>query len=227
MPNRILKETIKRSPEIDSLSWFEEVVFYRLIVTADDYGCLDGRDVVLKNDLFPTKDNVTRKAIVDAISKLASVGLVCRYTANDRPYLCLPTWKLHQRLRNSCGESESESEYINIPPISPQVGYLDNFNIDKKVMNGIEEFKDFRKKIKKPMTDRAVELFVSKLKKLSSDPDEQLEIINCSIMHGWTGIYPLDNGMQKKNNKQKTDNCSQKDKTKYMPGSNVKIIRRY
>ena len=253
MPNRILKETIKRSPEIDSLSWFEEVVFYRLIVTADDYGCLDGRDVVLKNDLFPTKDNVTRKAIVDAISKLASVGLVCRYTANDRPYLCLPTWKLHQRLRNSvrkypeppedifaascrklpqvaansCGESESESEYINIPPISPQVGYLDNFNIDKKVMNGIEEFKDFRKKIKKPMTDRAVELFVSKLKKLSSDPDEQLEIINRSIMHGWTGIYPLDNGMQKKNNKQKTDNCSQKDKTKYMPGSNVKIIRRY
>ena len=61
MPNRILKESIKRSPQIDSLTWFEEVVFYRLMVTADDYGCTDGRVVVLKNDLFPTKDTITKK----------------------------------------------------------------------------------------------------------------------------------------------------------------------
>ena len=225
MPNRILKESIKRSPEIDELSWFEEVVYYRLIVTADDYGCLDGRDVVLKNDLFPTKDNVTRKAIVDAISKLASVGLVCRYTANDRPYLCLPTWKLHQRLRNSVrkypeppkdifaqscgklpqvaakkrGESESESEYINNPPISPQGEESADLGLDEKVVQGIEEFKAFRKKIKKPMTDRAVELLASKLKKLSSKPEEQLEILNRSIMQGWTGIYPLENAITKNN----------------------------
>ena len=32
MPNRIIKESICRSEEIDSLSWFEEVLFYRLIV---------------------------------------------------------------------------------------------------------------------------------------------------------------------------------------------------
>lgn len=100
MPNRILKESIKRSEQIDQLSWFEEVVFYRLILTADDYGCLDGRVVLLKNDLFPTKDNVTKKAVEDAISKLASVGLLCKYTVNGKPYLFFPTWTKHQRLRN-------------------------------------------------------------------------------------------------------------------------------
>ena len=100
MPNKIIKESIKRSPEIDSLSWFEEVVFYRLLVTADDYGCLDGRTVVLKNELFPTKDTITKKAIDDAISALARVGLVRRYIANGAPYLFLPTWELHQRVRN-------------------------------------------------------------------------------------------------------------------------------
>ena len=47
MPNRIIKESIKRSPKIDSLSWFDEVVFYRMIVTADDYGRLDGRPLRL------------------------------------------------------------------------------------------------------------------------------------------------------------------------------------
>lgn len=100
MPNRILKESVKRSEQIDKLSWFEEVVFYRLILTADDYGCLDGRSVLLKNELFPTKDNVTKKAVEDAVSKLASVGLLCKYTVNGKPYLFFPTWTKHQRLRN-------------------------------------------------------------------------------------------------------------------------------
>lgn len=100
MPNRIIKETIKTSHKIDSLTWFEEVVYYRLLVTADDYGCMDGRPVLLKNELFPTKETVTRKAIEDAITKLTSVGLLRRYEADGKPYLFFPTWEKHQRIRN-------------------------------------------------------------------------------------------------------------------------------
>lgn len=100
MPNRIIKESIKRSPQVDELTWFEEVVFYRLLVSADDYGCFDGRLVLLKNELFPTKENVTKKAMEDAIEKLVSVGLLCKYTASGMPYLFFPTWEKHQRLRN-------------------------------------------------------------------------------------------------------------------------------
>ena len=79
MPNRMLKERIKTSTESDHLSWFEEVVFYRMIVTADDYGCLDGREIVLKNELFPTKECVTKKSICDAIDKLERENLLVRY----------------------------------------------------------------------------------------------------------------------------------------------------
>lgn len=100
MPNRILKDSIKTSDQIDELSFFEEVVFYRLIVTADDYGCMDGRTTLLKNELFPTRDNVTRKAIESAIDKLASVGLLRKYAVNGKPYLCFPSWDKHQRIRN-------------------------------------------------------------------------------------------------------------------------------
>ena len=102
MPNRIIKESIKRSPEIDRLSWFEEVVFYRMIVTADDYGRIDGRMVVLKNDLFPTKDTITKKAIEDAVSKLVSVGLLVSYVddESDMPYLAFTKWEKHQTIRN-------------------------------------------------------------------------------------------------------------------------------
>lgn len=100
MPNRVIKESIKRSPQIDSLTWFEEVVFYRLIVTADDYGCIDGRPVLIKNELFPTRENVTRKSVEDAIVKLVAVGLLFQYEVDGRPYLVFPTWEKHQRIRN-------------------------------------------------------------------------------------------------------------------------------
>ena len=100
MPNRVIKESIKRSPQIDALTWFEEVVFYRLMVTADDYGCMDARPILLKNELFPTKENITKKSIEDAIRKLVSVGLLYKYEANGMPYVFFPTWEKHQRIRN-------------------------------------------------------------------------------------------------------------------------------
>lgn len=100
MPNRVIKESIKRSPQIDALTWFEEVVFYRLMVTADDYGCMDARPVLLKNELFPTKENITKKSIEDAVGKLVSVGLLHKYEVNGMPYLFFPTWEKHQRIRN-------------------------------------------------------------------------------------------------------------------------------
>lgn len=99
MPNRILKESICVSDDIDSLGWFEEVLFYRLIVNCDDYGRFDGRPAILKNRLFPLKENLTVKTVSGAINKLASVGLVTLYTFEGKPYLYLPTWNHHQNVR--------------------------------------------------------------------------------------------------------------------------------
>ena len=100
MPNRFIKESIKRSPQIDALTWFEEVIFYRLIVTADDYGRYYGDPILLRNDLFPTKESITKKSIEDALKKLAAQGLIIVYEAVDgRRYVALTTWKEHQTVR--------------------------------------------------------------------------------------------------------------------------------
>ena len=101
MPNRVLKDSIKRSPQIDSLTWFEEVVFYRLIITADDYGRYYGNPIVLRNDLFPTKESITKKSIEDALRKLEAQQLIIRYEVDGTPYVALTTWKKHQRVRDS------------------------------------------------------------------------------------------------------------------------------
>ena len=75
MPNRILKESICASDTIDGLSWFEEVLFYRLIVNCDDYGRFDGRPSIIKNRLFPLKENLTIKAVSAAVDSLANAGV--------------------------------------------------------------------------------------------------------------------------------------------------------
>lgn len=98
MPNRILKESICRSEEIDSLSWLEEVLFYRLIVNCDDYGRFDARTKIIKGQCFPLKD-VTEKDIDKALAKLSEVGLIVVYEAQGRPVLQLKTWEQHQNIR--------------------------------------------------------------------------------------------------------------------------------
>lgn len=99
MPNRILKESICTSDSIDSLTWFEECIFYRMIVNCDDFGRFDGRIAVIKNRLFPLKENLTLKTVSDAINNLARAGLVMPYECDGKPFLYLPSWNEHQNVR--------------------------------------------------------------------------------------------------------------------------------
>lgn len=119
MPNRVIKESICRSDSIDSLSWFEEVMFYRLIVSCDDYGRFDGRAAIIKGSCFPLKD-VTVKQIEQSLNKLASVGLVRVYEAQGRPYLQISTWEKHQQIRAKRSKFPSPDEACN-PLISNDI----------------------------------------------------------------------------------------------------------
>jgi hypothetical protein len=67
------------------------------------------------------------------------------------------------------------------------------YPFDEKLNRAFADYVDFRKKIRKPMTDRAIELAKDKLQKLSSDSDTQIEILNQSIVNGWQGLFPLKN----------------------------------
>lgn len=68
-----------------------------------------------------------------------------------------------------------------------QIKYSDDPELDE----AIHEFIKFRKGVKKPMSDRAITLMINKLESLSHDKHEQVQILNQSIMQGWTGLYAL------------------------------------
>ena len=99
MPNRILKESICTSEEIDSLSWFEEALFYRLLVSCDDYGRYDARPKLIKGRLFPLKDDVTVELVKQGLARLEATGLLYRYKSGEGLYLQICTWDKHQNVR--------------------------------------------------------------------------------------------------------------------------------
>lgn len=98
MPNRIIKESICTSEEIDGLTAFQETFFYRLIVNCDDFGRLDAREKILKSKLFPLKD-VREDNIKAALLALSSAELVILYEVDGKPFLQMRTWDKHQQVR--------------------------------------------------------------------------------------------------------------------------------
>lgn len=64
--------------------------------------------------------------------------------------------------------------------------------VEDEILNrAICDFIEYRKKIRNPMTDRAVELLIIDLGKLSNNRDIQIAILNQSIVNGWKGVFPL------------------------------------
>lgn len=79
-------------------------------------------------------------------------------------------------------KNKKETEYDSV--------INENFT-DEELKKTIYEFIKMRKAIKKPLTTRGLELMINKLKRITSNTNEQIQILNNSIMNNWLGIFPL------------------------------------
>jgi len=98
MPNRLLRDGICTSDLINTLTTEEEVMFYRLLVVADDYGLMDARPAILKAQCYPLRDTATPPKIEQWLAGLADKGLIVRYQHDGKPYLSVNKWE--QRVRS-------------------------------------------------------------------------------------------------------------------------------
>lgn len=91
--------------------------------------------------------------------------------------------------------TNNNKEYIKEESIKKKKCYSD----DEMLNQAILDFIEYRKGIKSPMTDKGIKLLINKLNELSSNSNEQIEILNQSIVNGWKGVFPLN--ADKKNGK--------------------------
>ena len=94
-------------------------------------------------------------------------------------------------------EQMEKGEYT--PPLPPSRGGRgheeDPFSVfageNKDLLKAFREFEKMRNKIKKPLTNRAKELTISDLKKLSGNPAEWIAILDQSVQRSYQGVFAL------------------------------------
>ena len=98
MPNRILRESIRTSRVVGSMTDFQYRMWSYLITYVDDYGRGSADPVLLRAFLFARLD-VSEQAVADTLEALAALDAIRLYEAGGEPYLYLPDWDEHQKIR--------------------------------------------------------------------------------------------------------------------------------
>lgn len=159
-----------------------------------------------------------------AISKLIKLG-----------YLYVQNFDGRQRELKSClskfeslTDEKCKADYKNLKESNTENNPSTNTERKKKVSKAetanfdsiIEEYTDcielratlieflkMRQRIKKPMTNYALNLLLKKLDKLASSADAKMDILNQSIINGWQDVYALKPSAKQADKKPKYENA--------------------
>jgi hypothetical protein len=93
MPNTLIREGYLDSDKVSALSDFDDRVFFRLLLAADDAGRTDGRPDKLRSALFPTRETVRSADIVKALERLLAAGLITRWEWDSKPVIQIMRWQ--------------------------------------------------------------------------------------------------------------------------------------
>ena len=213
MPTRYLKPGIRDSELIDGLSPMAEVMFYRLLVTVDDFGRFDARPSMLKSQCFPIKDKITPKNCQEYLQELVAAGLVLAYTADGKPFLQVLRWDNVPRSKESkfpapadgCAHTYTD---VNIPrTVLPVTVTVTETETETKTETGTEtktgnratlvatpdgvsesvwsDFLKVRKAKKSPMTETALEGISREAEKAGWSLEDAIR--ECAS-RGWVGF---------------------------------------
>ena len=104
-----------------------------------------------------------------------------------------PTTKVKRK--KSSTNNINEERLIKI---SNENIYRDFSADNKELFTALSEWEKMRRLIKSPLSDKAKELSLTALKKLSLNPKEQIKIINQSTLHSWKSFYELKEDLTEK-----------------------------
>lgn len=201
MPTRYLKPGVRDSEAIDRLSPLAEVLFYRLLVTVDDYGRFDARPAMVKANCFPIKETVRADDCIELLQELVTADLVTLYEVDGKPILQMLKWDNAPRSKESKYPSPSgavaiqvhtPADVVRTPAKTKAKAEAPAFSLPDWVpQSAWLDYVEMRKKIKKPMTPRAMELAMQKLAELMRAGHDPARVLNQSTLNSWQGLFEL------------------------------------
>lgn len=125
----------------------------------------------------------------DAITKVFNFQKLKNLTFETEKTSLLKVKKLDTKNKEEKKNEEEKKTYIDI---AKEAGFT---SID--LLKAMEDFKDMRKKMRKPATDRALILIMRKVIELSKgNLGVAIQIINQSVENSWLGVFPLRSNFQ-------------------------------
>jgi len=213
---RMIDKRVSMSKKLGKISDESKVLWFMILPHIDREGRIAFDDLEdLKDEIIPKFKDWELKKIADCLNELADIKLIRLYPNGENIAIQYERFEDFQTGLRKDREAPSKiksptSVDSGVFRISPALR-LNKGNIkegrkeikkkNKEKENSLiptwipkeefEEYKKMRMKIKKPMTDRAVELAIKKLETLKSEGYDPQQVLEQSILNSWQGLFPL------------------------------------
>lgn len=140
-----------------------------------------------------------------SLVRFEKLGFLTNQSTRESRLVTILNWELYQSQDISLTKKLTDGSQRGNKGVTTNKNDKNDKN-DKEVYNkspleiALDDFKEFRKKIKKPLTSKAEQLLLSKLNNLASDDTTKITILEQSILNGWQGVFPLKTDTQQSNN---------------------------
>lgn len=156
--------------------------------------------------------NLSSQQVRTSLKKLESTDDISVESTNRFTLITISKYDIYQEENSNDNKQITNKEQTNNKQITTnknykkEKNYKNEKNEEKKIEgkqalrfpekseefnNAFTEYLEMRRKIKKPATDRAIQMAYNKLEELSSDERIQTKILDQSTFGNWTGLYAL------------------------------------
>jgi Fe2+ transport system protein B len=142
--------------------------------------------------MLATNVNLNESKIERILTYFESEQQIEQQKTNKYRVISILNWKQYQQ-----DEQQNEQQPTTEQQQKTQTRSYKKENKEKNIIEGrsekfqklFEDFREMRKKIKKPMTLKAEELLLSKLS--GEIESVQIAMLEQSIVNGWSSVYPI------------------------------------
>lgn len=177
-----------------------------LLIYAIIYGFSQAEGQVFNGSLQYLADwtNSSKQSVINCLKKLVDDGLLGKnekningvkfveyYSKKFNGVLNKVEWGIKQSLTNNINNNINNNISKKDKVELTYNELVENFTDNKELQKTLLEFIKMRKLIKKPLTNMALTRILNKLNKLTKDTNEQIAILEQSIVKDWQDIYEL------------------------------------
>jgi hypothetical protein len=165
----------------------------------------NGQEMEIKIGQFITGRNVMAKDLKQnptttykRLKVLENLQILNIKSNNKFSVVTVLNWELYQSeemkrnsKRNNKGTTKEQQGNTNKNDKNDKNEKNIYIGLSENMKNAINDFIEMRKKIRKPMTEKAIQIMLKKLDGLAKDETTKIAILEQSTERGWLSVYPL------------------------------------